>query len=742
MFNRSKIAIRRDILVRSYRTLVDERYSLLFRFLASFLLVSLVSGICYFWLANRLDRERVITGLTEAVFEHTGYDLHLEDLDWRWSPSLVLRLQGIRITLPGSGVPLAHMDEAIVDVAMLSILSPNQSILVDKITLVGFTSGLLTGDKNDGYSWVLTSEEGGTIKVPLFPANEPARFTVRTSAESSSLPTTFAVDELVFKQAGLHYQAEDLEFRLAFEVLQLQDLLSNDWVSSSASGSLLIPGSPRVNFDLNTLVNRSSARRIIPEEELSADRSRVIDINVQQRRGEVQVEPSEEPSESPLLADFSARVVDGRVSFDDSPLHQLSGDISLVQRQARVDLEMTGEINLKLSNLVVNILDAGIDLDGRLGLSTENPPALARFLGQPVPVPLQKFGLEGFFKYTREGLFLNNAELSVNDQRFSGNLAWITEPSPEEAVHKVRISLNGSRFALDPWVYELSFVEQLPPAWKWEFLLQLHALEFAGLEIEGIDLQSRSDGQKILATATADQFLSGSFNGQLAADLSLKAADWQMRFINNGMDIEKVSDWLGFPLSVSGRLNLSGQASLAGRSLQRVAESARLNLQFLVNNGVFENEGIRALASELAYMTGDQEAVKKWPETFDFDRLTGSLQMGTGTGRQFLDVKIDDLEIKAMGAADPFHRLMDFDVGILIRSSSEAEAPMKGYLQDIEWPVVCMGSWQSNVPCRLAHGPLLQRVVRQVEDDKRRLFWLENSLLNIPDDSRFDQGLR
>lgn len=746
MFGRSKIAIRKEILVRNYRTLIQERYIIFLRVLGV-LFLSLVLVIPpYLWVKNRFEEFKVKSSLASRVFQRSGYDLKIGQIEWIWLPSFGFRIQEARISLPGSNQVLLSADEVIIHASMWGIASPDQRIVINGIGLTGVQVALLEADE-EVHNWVFQSEDGLLIKVPfqsfLTDQAQSDQIAIQSPATDAVLPVVIQLDWLALNAARFSYDLGGHLYQLALDDLQLNQIQTMDRIAIEATGVMEREGWPKVGFNLPAVTNLTSAARPVSQEEAVSDiQTRIIEINPTRREAirRPQADSSEEAAERRR---FAVHIKDGKISFDDQPAHQFNSEINMLKQEIQLTLSLQGDVNLKLSDMTIGTTSEAFNLDGQIRLATDYPAKLAELARVSLPAAMEQLGIEGHLRYTSEGFSLSNASLELNNQHFTGSLNWLKEQADlSQTIHKLKLDLTGDRLNLNPWPQEVLLPFQLPDNYRWELLLQLGRLDYVDLTVQGIGLQGRSDGQRGLINMTVDQLLGGLFDLQIAVDLTTEQTLWQSRFNVQGADSKVISDWLGLPFGLAARLDFSGQSSLQGNDLAGLAQSTRINAKFSAKDGEFMLGGIKANARELAYLSGDQALIEAWPDQLSFGSLEGTLQIGEGSDKQFFLARMDNLEIKAAGAINPFQRLMDLNVGFIIHPPPEGETPLiegetpliGGYLQDIEWPMVCMGLYQSNWPCRLAYQPVLETILDQVKKKKSRRFWLDNSTLDFLDE--------
>lgn len=729
MFGQSKIAIRKDIMLRNFRQAASERYVAVLRWSIGII----VAASIFFWWQNKISEDRARSAIVDAVFLDFGYKLELGHFNWTWWP-FGLELTDVKLKLPANDVVLIAADKVRLAVSIISILSFNQSLAISKLQLQGADVELQA--LADGtYSWYAQQADNAEpISIPfeqLMQETDQVAL-INTNASMSLEPE---IGQLALKDVDLTYHHGDRTYQLHLAQLKVDDIESFTSAAFTASGQLETKDWPVVDFDIPGVISlgRKELPPIAEEEGGSSNRTWVLDIDLTQddvpaSGHDAAVTDKEQPS---IASAYAARIINGQFQIDGFDSNNLNLQIKFADRQWRLNLEVGGADQIQLDNMVINKLSDTIHWTAKAKISFSSIPLLEKLIDAELPEFLQFVSLEGDLQGIDNNISMNYAIVGINKDTFAGDMTLASED-----INKIKIRLAGVYLDLSPWVDAI--LDQtatsllLSDQHKWEFLLDVGTLKYADLNFSGWSLVSRSEGQHIQAQITIEEVLSGALAAQIALDYTTEVPIVQLKFDVAGMDAVDVIKWAEFPLELATSLTGSGQINMQGDNFADLLQSFQGLAKFTAQGGIFDSSGIKEQAMELALLTDDSATVQQWPEQLNFESLQGVIQVGPGVDQQWLKAQIDNIQIKAKGAINPIDQLIDLEAGFIIGAPAEgAQRAISGYLEDIEWFIDCLGIYETALPCRLSSSSsAIDRIIKLVKKQKVRNFWLQHSHLN------------
>lgn len=711
MMNRSKILIRKDIFLRNYRYLISERYADLLRFVAvcSFSLL-LVGGTVLWWL-SRFDVDEIQSSLVSLVEQRTGYQLNMGSLQWHWFEGSGLSLEDVTLHMQGEPNEVASIEHIRVRSSIWSMLWSRENLLADaQITGIEIKIKALP---DGSYDWGADTAEDAS--PPLDNNRQQA-----LNPAAAFLALNF--DALTFENMLIDYQG--LEHSHVFFLKHLRLLAMEDsttTVALSAEGQMLIEDFPVIRFNVAGFAQPGIATVEPQDSESSISFKRVLSIGDGTTRTIVDTVPPVSgggDSIRPSRKSYGLQIESGRLHIGEIDPYTITLDAKLVDGILAFNLDVLGNTKLSLIDMEIEDFFGNLRWTGKVNFSSNQLHELATSWGVQLPQPLQSLSLEGVLQGGNQQISAGNAQVSVNGQNFSGNLALASRDTTD-----IRLDLAGESFYLDPWVEWWEDQKALEAAsasagkspalvsmatvsnYRWELLFRINVLNYLRATLRDTVFDSRSDGQRLFARLQSKQTAGGTLESQLALDFTPKQPTWQLRFDSQNVALGEISNWFALPLGIQGEGSIQGRASLFGNTREELLNSVQGELQLTANGGVLDSSGIRQQAMAVAVLTGDEFLVSQWPQQFNFDVLRATLKVGKGADTQRLEAQIDNLEIRAEGSINPWQRMLDFDSRFVIRGHPYTSGPgISRYLVDQEWPVVCWGLYEESLPCGLAPG--------------------------------------
>lgn len=709
-------------------------------------LIGLIS--LYIWGTSRLDAEDIRTEIKQALAEDAAFDVAVGDIGWGWLSGFGITLQDVVVQATESQEVLARIESVFLDVALVPLLVGAPKITLNKIEINGVRmkfAALAEG----GYEW--EKGEEGEVKLrglfeALVPVPSGSSWSVRNQSRVIFNPDVAHISDVV-----IEYTSQAQHYRLGFDEIALSGLQSEaKEAQMRLVGNLETINNKSVQFDFE-------GRAFVPLRGFSAGRLEALDAGVSRRILDIEHASAKSHEEghlgvidffTPLHIPWRMQVERGELSFEDGTTYATELEVKWFDEMIELNGDLIGDLLVTLTDVAVDAPFNDINWEGNLHIRTNDKSRLREAFGAPPPAALEAFALEGNFHSVPDGLYSDQAEVMLNNEVFVGELLVVFE----ELV-KFRLNASGRQLSLDPWLRYAPPARDLNPItsvikavlnddeplwsqqqqqvasrYRWEILLRLERMTYAGLTFFEVDFLSQFDGKHINAEMSSDQTLKGSLNMRVAVDLEPPTPIWQMRFDTERTDLTEFNQWLKLRLGIAGFANLNGYATMSGIGKNELLNSLTGALRVRGETGWVDIAAIKRLALQYAVVTAEQPVVSEWPAQFQFSHLDAMLSVPNGYDNQRFVAQVDGLAVSATGQIDPFQELMRLDVDFrfeedLFTSSLNSRS---GFFRNVSWPVTCRGNYTNTLPCRLVEGANDKLITKLLASKERRLASLIN----------------
>ena len=224
---------------------------------------------------------------------------------------------------------------------------------------------------------------------------------------------------------------------------------------------------------------------------------------------------------------------------------------------------------------------------------------------------------------------------------------------------------------------------------------QLHVGEatFANVNLDAINNANRLNGQ-----VTFPEFLGGQANVNIRVDLTDNPTWTILPQISNvdSQQLMKLSNqslqWIA-PLAFSSRIQMQGNTPEALRT------SITASSDFNGGQGQINIAKIRRQILTLATLAGREDKIAAWPETWDYQSLTGRWIIN---GRQHqMNLALDNMRVDAVGDYSFAANEIDLIVNVTLHEAApDSPFQVNSTLQDTPIPIRCKGP-ASDPECKL-----------------------------------------
>lgn len=697
----------------------------------------------YIWVASRLDVEDIRTEIKQALKEDDAYEVKVGDISWGWLSGFGITLQDVVVQTTESQEVLVRIEFVYLDVALVPLFAGAPQITLNQIEINGVRmqfAALAEG----GYEWEKANDgvaKPKSLFEPLVPVPRGS------SASRRKQPrVVFNPDVAHIRDVVIDYSSQTQQYLLRFDEIALSELQSEAKEAQvQLIGRLETLNNDPVEFDFG-------GRALIPLRGFSAGSLEAVGTDIRRQildieQGSAKQLEEERPGVidffTPLQIPWSMQVEKGEIRFGDGAAYAAELDVKWFDDAFELNGELAGDLLVTLDNVVVDEPLNNLNWEGNLHIRTDDVERLREASGTPPPAALKSFSLEGNFQAVEDGFYSEHAAVILNSEVFIGELFVVFG----EQV-KIKLTAEGRQFSLEPWLryvpqeYEANSIRSVvskvlndnEPLWsqrqqdlfskyRWELMLRLDRMTYAGLTFYDVNFLSQFDGQHINVEMNSNQTLRGTLNMRVAVDLEPPSPVWQARFDTERTDLTEFNQWLKLRLGIAGVANLSGYATMIGLSKNELLNSLQSAVRVRGESGWLDIAAIKSRALRFASVTTEEPVINAWPAQFQFSHLDAVLSIPAGFDNQRFEARVDGLEISATGQIDPLRELMQLDVNFsfeedLFTSSLNARS---GYFRNVKWPVTCRGHYSGTLPCRLLDDSNNQLIAKLLEAKEQRL---------------------
>lgn len=333
-----------------------------------------------------------------------------------------------------------------------------------------------------------------------------------------------------------------------------------------------------------------------------------------------------------------------------------------------LDSESLTANNISLTGLGVNLegelnltdYAGAMNYSGQVSLPAFNLRRLMQQLNQELPPTMdntvfQSFSVVSDFSGSSDSLNLSNLDATLDDSRFTGELA-LTEISSSIDTPDTSFTLDVSAINLDRYLAPESETIESDTIGNTELPvdtlrnlnvdgnINVGQLTYSGLNLENITLAiNASDGQLALAPITADLY-EGSYSGDIRLsvtnDIPVASVDTSLTAINLAPLLQDFMD--ATYVSGTGNINLS----LAGRGTDTATIKRNLNGtgSLDLQDGVLQGVDVGSVLEQVERMIRDQRpgTIARGQET-PFENFSANINVESGI------VSTNDLLIESSG---------------------------------------------------------------------------------------------
>jgi hypothetical protein len=247
---------------------------------------------------------------------------------------------------------------------------------------------------------------------------------------------------------------------------------------------------------------------------------------------------------------------------------------------------------------------------------------------------------------------------------------------------------------------------------------------------DGMTVELSNVGASGRTLVFAPEFFGGDAEFDLRIDAGSEPVQWQLTPTLTNVDSQALLDWLDQPLRWAGPLIFSGDLRFEGNDRGALLRSLSGRSRFDGGQGVIDIAEVRAQLLELAAMLNERDRIARWPEAWEYQRLTGDWRVAGPS--HVMDLVLDNLRLRAEGNYDPDADHLDMAVELVFGQDPALPVfELHPVLYDLPIPLRCRGAI-AEPDCRL-DGDAARRIV------SRALAGGENNAMRATLEQKIDE---
>lgn len=629
------------------------------RFLLVLLTLALAALGATFVMLENPDRFR--SQLTSMISANSDYTITIDgELQWRYWPPIAIQAREITIT-DQTGLK-AQFSEADIDLDLLPLLTQGHIVDINRLLL---TNGEVIINRHQSAA---TSGDSNSTREPVPP------------------PT---IHELVIRQVSIAVPDAGLEVTISdFNTSRLAADAPFDFswqgtakfgeavqLTADATGRLLyLSDTGRIRFD-----------DLMIQQVLSLNGEQFPALRIS-ARGEWR--PEQE----------AVTVTDSQVSSA-AMIASFTGVINLAGESPRLD----GII--KAESASVHQLAAIFDLTSpvsTLQLDSDIQLTADRVRFQTLAGQFDQTSFKGQLSMTLGDLSAVNADLRLDRLDLNNYLAASAEAGESRSAEPES---------------PLLVPQALLKSTSLDVILRLDELVTQNYSFSAAKLELHADRQE------SELSINGQgLNGKLLLTARTNLQNNSTTRIGINLDDVDVAQ-LAQTADITGRMSGHSNLQFTGTRLADLESSIAGQSIFSIRDGSLDVTPIKGMAQTIDLLRGKQSRISRWPDQVPFNQMTGEHQFLAGTpDGQVLTVRVENLNIMAMGGFDLARETLDYDVTTIFEAREDGPFSVSEQVAGIRWPLQCRGTFTDSPAdlCFSEEGAITRLVQDIVKQDLKR----------------------
>ncbi len=253
-------------------------------------------------------------------------------------------------------------------------------------------------------------------------------------------------------------------------------------------------------------------------------------------------------------------------------------------------------------------------------------------------------------------------------------------------------------------------------AYDWTSDCLLDRVTYDDQEFHNVTLELKNSAGASTSVVAIPEFFGGSAQADLEIDTRPSQVAWLIQPDLQNVDSQALLAWLDQDLQWIAPLAYGGSLTMQGNTEAELVNSVRADTQFDGGKGQISITQIKQPLLALATLFNEGERVQKWPDPWDYERMTGDWQID---GKQHaLNFSLDNLTAAMNGTYDALTDELNMQLEVTFQDNPGMHSfDVNPLLIGLPIPFQCVGSLD-NPSCRVDPAATQRLVASVLRDSK------------------------